>query len=777
MIKPEILSPAGSMDSAVAAVNGGCNAIYIGGRAFNARRSANNPSDESLKEIIRQCHLRGVKVHITLNTLYKDGELNDVLSFASKLCSYGADAFIIQDLGFFSLVRDNFKNIAPHASTQLTIHSPSQAQAFKEMGFQRVVLSRELNINEVKEIVNTVDVETEMFVHGALCVSYSGRCLMSSLLGGRSGNRGCCAQPCRMEYSLVCDGKTINNGYLLSPKDTCTLPFLKELLDANVTSWKLEGRMKSPEYVYLITSLYEKYSEKPEKPSAEDMKAITSIFNRGGEQGEGYFHFHSGKKMLSASPKNTGIYIGKVISAKGKGCSIALTEDLHPGDGIEIWTKGEHTGTGITKAAKAGDKISLVLKAPARVGDKVYKSFDKALNDSLKNTYGEYKHRQRVKAELKAKIGAPLALRLTADDVTIEATGAVAEKAQNNPMDYSSLTAQLAKTGNTPFILDFPQGDCEELYVPLSSLKELKRNACDKLEKAIEEKYNRKVSFTPYTPVKTKKAEESRFTIQVYTEEQLECALEQMEIDIYCEMTKNRVKNAPKLISQCHKNNSRLYFALPVIEHSNIRRFVEESVAALEGTDLDGYVMRNIEKIDTKKPLVGDYTLNVFNSATLSFLKERFERVSLSPELNLRELEPLCGEASEIVVYGRLPVMTTRQCPVGVHMAGKGTDSYCKMRNSHPECFLRDRKNAMFPVVTLCDSCTALIMNSAPIYTGDKWTDLARLKCQYLRLVFTTEGKGEMMEIIALYKELLQSNTNGEKKENTTKGHFYRGVL
>lgn len=777
MIKPEILSPAGSEGSAIAAVNGGCNAIYIGGRAFNARRSAENPSDDSLKEIIRQCHLRGVKVHITLNTLYKDSELNDVLAFASKLYNYGADAFIIQDLGFFSLVREYFSEIAPHASTQLTIHNPSQANAFKKMGFKRVVLSRELNMEEIKEIVEKVDVETEVFVHGALCVSYSGRCLMSSMLGGRSGNRGCCAQPCRMEYSLVCGNKSINTGYLLSPKDTCTLNFIRELLHTGITSWKLEGRMKNPEYVYLITSLYKKYSENPIPPSGDDLKAITGIFNRGGSQGEGYFHFHSGKEMLSASPKNTGTYVGKVVATKGKSCTIALIDNLLPGDGIEIWTKGEHTGTGITKAAKAGDTITLVPKTPVRVGDRVYKSYDKELNDSLKNTYKDYNHRQRVKAELKAEIGSPLVLKLTADNVSVECKGAIAERAQNNPMNYDTLVSLLSKTGNTPFIFEFSKGTCEELYVPLSSLKELKRTACEKLEKAIEEKYTRTSDFKPYVPIKPKKAENSRLTVQVYTEEQLECAADISDIDIYCELTEENVTKAEALISRAHKNGSRLYFALPVIEHSCMSGFVQKSVTALENTMLDGYILRNIEEIHTKKPLIADYTLNTFNSASLNFLKNKFSRISISCELNLKEVEPLCGKDTEIVVYGRLPLMTTRQCPVGVHMAKKGTGKYCKMRNSHPSCFLRDRKNARFPVITLCDSCTALIMNSAPIYTADKWEDIAKLKCEYLRLVFTTESKAEMNEIISLYKNLLHGNARGDKKENTTKGHFYRGVL
>lgn len=481
--------------------------------------------------------------------------------------------------------------------------------------------------------------------------------------------------------------------------------------------------------------------------------------------------------MLSASPKNTGIYIGRVVFARGKSCTIALTENLHAGDGIEIWTRGAHTGIGITKEAKSGDKITLTLKASAHIGDRVYKSYDKALYDSLKNTYGEYKRRQRVRAELKAEIGTPLKLRLTAEDVSIECSGAVPERAQNNPMSYAMLVSQLSKTGNTPFIFEFAEGSCEELYVPLSSLKELKRAACERLENAIDKKYARASGFKPYAPLENEKADKSRLTVQVYTREQLECALDIGDIDIYCELTRENVKNAEALISLAHQKNSRLFFALPVIEHSFLTDFVQNSISALENTALDGYILRNIEAIKTDKPLIADYTINTFNSAAFNFLKNKFSRISLSPELNLKELEPLCGRSAEIVVYGRLPLMSTRQCPVGVHMAEKNTEKYCKMRSAHPSCFLRDRKNAEFPVITLCDSCTALILNSAPIYTGDKWRDISRLKCEYLRLVFTTEGKREMNEITALYKELLRGGVKGEKRENTTKGHLYRGVL
>jgi putative protease len=780
MIKPEILSPAGSAESVIAAVNGGCDAIYIGGNAFNARRYADSPSDDALKEIIRQCHLRGVKVHITLNTLYKENELNDVLDFASKMYSYGADAYIIQDLGFFSLVKKNFPLIAPHASTQLTTHNLSQARTLKDMGFERVVLSRELPIDEVRSITKNVDIETEAFVHGPLCVSYSGRCLMSSMLGGRSGNRGSCAQTCRMEYRLISNGKQLTSGYLLSPKDYSTLPFLKELMDADITSWKIEGRMKSPEYVSLVTSMYRKYADNPKKPDKEDMKKLTQIFNRGGELGSGYYHCHSGKAMLSASPKSTGIYIGSVSSASGKSCTIRLTEPVNCGDGIEVWTKGEHTGTNISKKASAGESITVTLGKKAEKGDKVYKSYDKALNDSLKNTYGTYTRRSKVKAALSVKIGEPMLLRLTtADGVSVECEGPVPEAAQSRPMYYADIVAQLSKTGNTPFEPIFPDGDCGELYVPLSSLKEFKRTAFDKLADAVISHYEREGGYEPYHSVVTKKAKSTRLSVQVYNTAALETALKFSNIDIYCELSDYTASNADMLADKAHSHGSRLYISMPVIEREELSKKVAKVLPELEKSSVDGYLVRNISDIKTEKELIADYTLNTFNSASLAFLGERFNRVTLSPELNLRELKSLCGEGTEVVVYGRLPLMTTQQCPVGVHIANKHGEKYCKLRNTHPNCCLKDRKNAEFPVLTLCDSCTALILNSAPLYMGDKWDDIASLASENVRLIFTTEAPSEISDIIKRHLELLDGSDNRSKLSgvSTTAGHFYRGVL
>jgi putative protease len=526
--------------------------------------------------------------------------------------------------------------------------------------------------------------------------------------------------------------------------------------------------------------MYRKYADNPQKPSKEDMKKLTQIFNRGGELGSGYYHSHSGRDMLSSSPKSTGIYIGSVTSVFGKGCTIRLTEPVNCGDGIEVWTKGEHTGTNISKQAGAGESITVTLGKKAEKGDKVYKSYDKVLIDSLKNSYSGYTKRSTVDAVLTAKIGSPLHLKLTTPDgVCVECEGPVPEAPQSRPMHFSDLAAQLSKTGNTPFAPKFNNGDCEDMYVPLSELKEFKRTAFNALADAVIAHYERASVHAVYTSVVTPKAKvsDTRLSVQVYNQKALEAVLKFDNIDIYCELSDYTVSNADRLANEAHSHSSRLYISLPVIEREELSRYVAKAVASLEESSIDGYLMRNLYDIKTEKPLIADYTLNTFNSASLAFLKERFERVTLSPELNLRELKPLCGEGTELVVYGRLPLMTTQQCPVGVHIANKHSEKYCKLRNTHPDCVLKDRKNALFPVLTLCDSCTALILNSSPLYMGDKWNDITSLASENVRLIFTTEGEDEISDIVRLHLALLGGSNSHTKLSGTTAGHFYRGVL
>ncbi|MGL4790537.1 MAG: peptidase U32 family protein, partial [Anaerotignaceae bacterium] len=366
--KPELLSPAGSMESLIAAVNNGCDAIYLGGQQFSARQYASNFDLETLETAVDYCHVRNIKVYVTVNTIYKDKELKELISFVANLYRMGVDALIVQDLGAAKLIKKNFPNMQLHASTQLTANNLSDVKALGEEGFSKVVLSRELNLKEIEEIVDGTDVQIEAFIHGALCVCYSGQCIMSSIIGGRSGNRGRCAQTCRLPFSLYNDYSKVAEGHLLSTKDMETVSILPKLIEAGITSFKIEGRMKSPEYVAGVTKIYRKYIdmyfETPDKYKVEesDMKILLQLFNRGGFT-QGYYENHSGESMMSPKrPKSWGVQTGFVDSFDKKSgrATIRTREPLIPGDGIEIWTEKEpHVGSNINKASKAGEIISI----------------------------------------------------------------------------------------------------------------------------------------------------------------------------------------------------------------------------------------------------------------------------------------------------------------------------------------------------------------------------------------------------------------------------------
>ncbi len=342
----ELLSPAGSMESVYAAVNNGCNAVYIGGKHFSARQYANNFSPEEMEQVCDYCHVRGVKVYVTVNILYKQKEIPALLKYIKQLYEMGVDALILQDIGAAKVIQKYFP-IPLHASTQLTSNNLQDIDFLYQQGFSKIVLSRELSLEEVKYIAQNTEAEIEVFVHGALCVCYSGQCIMSSMLGGRSGNRGRCAQTCRLPYTLYQGYDKIEQGHLLSPKDMQTITILPQIIESGVASLKIEGRMKNPEYVAGVTQIYRKYldlyANSPEnyEVDTKDLKILMQLFNRGGFT-EGYYQTNAGRDMMSIErPKTWGLKTGFVDSYNEKAgrVTIRTREPLVPGDGIEIWTK------------------------------------------------------------------------------------------------------------------------------------------------------------------------------------------------------------------------------------------------------------------------------------------------------------------------------------------------------------------------------------------------------------------------------------------------------
>jgi len=788
--KPELLSPAGSKESVYAAVNNGCDAIYIGGKNFNARKYASNFSDDELAEIIDFCHIRGVRVFITLNILYKDSEINDVLKFVSKMYSFGADAFIVQDLGIFSILKSNFPLIRLHASTQMTAHNIYTVNFLHRLGFDRVVLSRELSLEEIKDILENSSVEIEVFVHGSLCVSYSGRCLMSSFIGGRSGNRGQCAQPCRMNYSLYKNNEKIVENYLLSPKDIMTLNLIDKLINSGIKSFKIEGRMKKPEYVAQVTKTYRKYIDiflENESYSfdLDDIEKLTQIFNRGGDFSDGYLINWAGTKMISSSPKSSGVLIGVVESynQKSQRAEVILSKSLNPGDGIEIWTEKEpHVGTGISKAAEAGDKISIKIKGKIKKGNFVYKSYDKTLNDELKKDYQNDTRKRKILAFVTAKLNSPLKLKLCCEDVSTEITGQIIQLAEKSPVTKDELVKRLSKTGGTPYILDFKEIICDEnIYIPISEINSIKREAILSLSSKIAKSYKRKSPQVFYSSKKKPFLGKKYLTVHLSTEEQLYVALNYNIKRVYFEFNELLLENLEKYVKLSHRNNVEFFACFPSIYRKPFFDKFDKLYSIFEKSDVDGYLLRNFEEIGTSKKIVSDYTFNIFNGASLDFMSHLFDEITLSPELMLSEIENISSENTEVIIYGKLTLMTTHQCPIGLYDAGKKEGMFCKLNNTKDNYYLRDRMGVSFPIQKNCQICTATILNSVPICLLNQFDEIKSIPTKYLRIILTDEDKKMTDDLLYSHIKLLYNGILDERVKRTinkiketgfTKGHL-----
>jgi len=541
---PELLAPAGNFEALKAAVENGADAVYLGGKLFNARQYAGNFDDDELEKAINFSHVRGVKIYLTLNTLISDSEMEEALSFAGQAYNMGIDGIIVQDLGLAKLIKENIPGLDLHASTQMTIYNSEGIEFLSKIGFKRVVLAREVPLNEIGSIIGDCaqnrNIEIEIFVHGALCISYSGQCLMSSIIGGRSGNRGKCAQPCRLPYQLVTrvDGDKQSEksnreygfkacgskAYIMSPKDICGINDLEEIIKAGVKSLKIEGRAKSPEYVAVVVGLYRKYLDKAaenvitnnsgnntdkkvsiqftgnEYVTKDDMKKLHQIFNRGGFS-KGYLFGKTGADMMSfEKPKNWGVYLGTVISYdnRTKLVKVKLEDNLAIGDGIEIWNKGEGESPGTVvseivrnktnvKEASAGDTV-LIGRVNGKInqGNKIYKTSSKQLIDEARETWMHgFRKLVPISGELYIRLGeVPLLKVKDNDGNVVDVKGEIkAEKAINVGITEERAREQINKTGGTPFKFERLSVFLDKnVALPIKELNNLRRKALEELE-------------------------------------------------------------------------------------------------------------------------------------------------------------------------------------------------------------------------------------------------------------------------------------------------------
>ena len=791
---PELLCPAGSIDSFKAAVNNGADAVYFGGRDFNARAGAENFTDEQLAEAIDYAHLRGAKVNITLNTLYKDAELDRVLLFAEKMYKSGADAFIIQDIGFFSAIVKNMPEIRLHASTQMTVHSLEGAILLKNQGFDRIVLSRELSLPEVEHIAKNAGIEIEVFAHGALCVAYSGQCLMSSFIGGRSGNRGKCAGSCRQMYSLMNGAKKGAEGYLLSPRDIMTMDRLKEIVETGVYTVKIEGRMKSPEYVAVVTRAYREALDALKagdtKVSEDALRDVTQIFNRGGSFTKGYFYDFAGADMMSnLTPKSTGTYLGKVVSVSknperdGKRkCLIKIENSVTSGDGVEIWTRtGENTGGYSNEKAQAGAIITVFASGEVGVGDDVYKSYDKELTDRATKMAVDDRKTIEVNCDVIMVAGEPASLKFERNGIEVTVKGDIIEKAQNNPTPVERISEQLAKTGNTSFTLNWGNVNIgEDIYVQISAVNKLRREGLELFAEEYTEGFRRGM-FAPFEKEKAEFVQDKgsyALCVQVVNEEQLKAACEEGIERIYYTISGYGAEQV-KAVLDNYGPKAQIYIALPKIMRKSDVEDLKELLNQLETTQVKGYLVSTFGQLAlvkqlSEKEIITDYNFNIINNTGYEHTKNSgADVITLSTEATMEELKAF--PSGEAVVYGNIPLMITHQCPVGLYSAGKTSGRYCKLKNKSKGYTLVDKTNANFPVVTDCESCYALILNGPKLNLQEKLNIFNGTNIKKLRLLFYTEDFPEVRKVIRSFNEALIGHFHPPEGD-VTFGHYFREV-
>ncbi|MEE1114610.1 MAG: U32 family peptidase [Eubacterium sp.] len=734
-MKTELLAPAGSIDALRAAFMAGADAVYIGGNRFGARAYADNPDEEELVGAIRLAHRLGKKLYMTVNTLFKNAELEDELrSWMEPYYRNGLDGVIVQDFGVVDFFRKYFPLLDVHSSTQMTITGPEGAALMKELGMTRVVPARELSLPEIRRIRERTGLEIESFVHGAMCYSYSGQCLMSSLIGGRSGNRGRCAGVCRLPFRVEENGRTLNgrdSEYPLSMKDMCTIDLIPDMIRAGIVSFKIEGRMKKPEYTAGVVSVYRKYIDLFERDpdhyrvDPADRQMLYDLFNRDGFN-SGYYREYNGPDMMAL--KNAKLSEGHQKKAA------AVAEQLHV-------------------------KLSLPdMAARLQLG---------------------------VNGHCRLAKGSPASLTVTdpLHDLSVTVTRDGVQKAQKSAVDLTRVRKQLNKTGTSDFRFESLVIDMEEdLFVPMQLLNELRREAFAALDEKISESFMRTVtgdpSVKPERPCGTPKSP-CRIRISVETPEQFEEAERLLAVSesgdlfdgIYVPVS------LYDTIRKKKRGETLLHLALPYIlreKDGHTEENLSELIREFAGAEKGDILIRCQEEAGLVKKLglaersvtdAGFYTWNDRSQSVFAGLG--FTRDTVPLELNFREIRGRSCAASELVIYGRAPMMISAQC------VKKNVD---KCTHAFARLSLTDRKNKTFPVQCCCDTCTNIIYNSLPTSLLKEKEAIGHIGPRSLRIAVTTESGRETRDVIRAFCDGFIAGGTSELPFETTKGHFRRGT-
>lgn len=757
----ELLAPAGSYESMTAAFMAGADAVYIGGSRFGARAYADNPDEELLLRAIDYAHLHNRKLYMTVNTLVKEDELGELYDFLRPYYERGVDAVIVQDMGVFLYIREHFPDLPIHVSTQMTITGAYGAKLLQALGAERVVTARELSLAEIRQIHHETDIEIETFVHGALCYCYSGQCLFSSMIGGRSGNRGRCAQPCRLPYDVKKDGKPLTKGdnrYVLSLKDLCTLDLIPDLLEAGVYSMKIEGRMKSPRYTAGVVSIYRKYVDlylekgrSGYKVEAEDKRLLLDLFDRGGFT-DGYLKQHNGKDMIALKEK------------------------------------------------------------PA------FREGNQTLFDYLDRTYVQAKKQEAIDGTLTLEAGKPAVLELSRGKVTVKVQGEPPQAALKQPLTREKAEKQMLKTGNSPFVFQTLNititGD---LFLPLQALNELRRRGMEALETGIlkqcqrnvpekqeegnfKTEHNSSLEEGNFKADNSSSPEESNFKagnssrLEENRDQQAGQADGGMELavsledprafapvlnhkdvsQIYLDATGFPAGSWKDHAAACHAAGKQCLLVLPHIFRTEAKEYFLNHMSELGSAGFDGVLLRSLEEqgfleeqaIDL--PMVFDYSLYSMNHLAVRALKQLgAARLTLPVELNSRELGKL-SKGGELIAYGHIPMMVTAQC-VQKTMEG--------CRKTPVVMRLRDRMGKEFPVKNHCRFCYNTIYNSSPLSLLGQEEMIKKLKPSVIRLQFTIETPEETIQVIRGFAAaFLHGQQSVPQIKDFTRGHFKRGI-
>ena len=751
--KTELLSPAGSIDAFYQALYNGADAIYLGGDAFGARAFATNFSNDDIEKCVKHAHLYGKKVYITVNTLISDTHTEAFIKYIAFLNDINADAVIVQDLGMAAVIKDQFPDLALHASTQLHNHNVYSLRFLEDMGFKRAVLARECRLSEIAE---KTTIEKEVFVHGALCISYSGQCLMSAMTMRRSGNQGACAQNCRMRYDLY---KKHNNDlvkqatdgqFILSPKDLGVLENLPKLLDLNIASLKIEGRMKSAEYVGYVTRVYrgiidDYYNGKTPNITLDQQSNLAKLFNRGYTKGYAFDSFGS-DMMSQIRPNHKGVKIGDIIKTTHSKIHVKLIEKLNQHDGVKF----EKTDSGFTcdriykndllvSSAEAGDVITLDNKDHLTKNEAVLKTRDHLFCQQL-SLLDEMKIQISIKVI--AKIGMPLCLSFYKDDQMVTLNGDVVSKAKNAPMTETQIKAQILKLGNTPFVCrNFNIESDDHIFIPKSELNKMRRNLCDQMIESLTYREKRKVSKNTGVVASIVEFDDAfGYSIFVRNSEQLKATKNYNFKRIYTDEYNLYSANTSKM--------DNLFFSIPRAKNAS---HTYKSKNLLIGDT--GALLNN----KNNNTVVCDYHINAINARSLAVLDQNeVSCITISPEMSDTDIKTMIKKYSathgknpnlELNVYGKYELMLIKNCIIASALKKKENCNLCKTN----DYYLKDDRDNIYPIKTGPTCVNTLFASKNMCILQSKIKDYHQLNINSFRISLLDEDYEASIKVIRMF--------------------------